>query len=87
MSIEEECCDKRFASDMGVIFYNNRHLAEWRLSRFTMIITVNRPICNVIRMDITSFRSMMANRLRYKYSTPLLKRAFLFYHYCCQWSI
>ena len=28
----------------------NRHLAEWRFLLFTMIVTVNRPICSVIRM-------------------------------------
>ena len=28
----------------------NRHLAEWRFLLFTMIVTVNRPRCSVIRM-------------------------------------
>ena len=42
---------------------NNRHWAEWRLLLFTMIVTVKRPICKVIRMLVTSFREMMANRL------------------------
>ena len=28
----------------------NRHLAEWRFLLFTMIVTVNRPICSVLRM-------------------------------------
>ena len=28
----------------------NRHRAGWRFLRFTMIVTVNAPICNVIRM-------------------------------------
>ena len=33
----------------------NRHLAEWRFLLFTMIVTVNRPICNVIRISNTPF--------------------------------
>ena len=32
----------------------NRHFAEWRFLRFTMIVTVNAPICNVIRISLTS---------------------------------
>ena len=34
----------------------NRHLAEWRFLLFTIIVTVYRPICKVIRMRLTPFR-------------------------------
>nr|DAW87948.1 MAG TPA: hypothetical protein [Bacteriophage sp.] len=33
----------------------NRHLAEWRFLLFTIIVTVNRPICSVIRMASPPF--------------------------------
>ena len=36
----------------------NRHFAEWRFLLFTIIVTVNRPICNVIRIGVTSSRRM-----------------------------
>ncbi len=32
---------------MELTLSNNRHLAEWRLSRFTFIVTVHPKICNV----------------------------------------
>ena len=41
----------------------NRHRPGWRFLRFTTMVTVKAPICNVIRMAPTSFRRMWANRL------------------------
>ena len=34
-------------------FQGNRHPARWRFLLFTIIVTVNRPICNVIRIGLT----------------------------------
>ena len=34
----------------------NRHRPGWRFLRFTMIVTVKAPICNVIRMASPPFR-------------------------------
>ena len=42
----------------------NRHLAEWRFLLFTMIVTVNRPICSVIRMGLTPFREVWLTACR-----------------------
>jgi len=41
----------------GILLYvkRSRHLAEWRFLLFTIIVTVNRPICNVIRMSSPPF--------------------------------
>ena len=36
----------------------NRHLAEWRFLRFTMIVTVKAPMCNVMRICLTPFRRL-----------------------------
>ena len=47
---------------LGYLFTNNRHLAEWRLLLFTTMVTVNLPICNVIRIGITSSQRVIANR-------------------------
>ncbi len=38
-------------------------MAEWRFLLFTMIVTVNRQICNVIRMGLTPLPGGVANRL------------------------
>ena len=35
--------------------HRNRHLPGWRFLRFTMIVTVNCPICNVIRIYTPPF--------------------------------
>ena len=45
-------CDKRLTPTLTVHSKatKDRHLAEWRSLLFTMIVTVNRPICNVIRI-------------------------------------
>ena len=60
-----------------VIYLNNRHLAEWRLLLSTQIVMVipNTWKVSVMGMHITSFRSMMANRLRYG-SAPLTLSSF-----------
>nr|DAI95289.1 MAG TPA: hypothetical protein [Bacteriophage sp.] len=42
----------------------NRHLAEWRFLLFTIIVTVNRPICSVIRMGLTPFREVWLTACR-----------------------
>ena len=34
----------------------NRHRAGWRFLRFTTMVTVYGPMCNVIRMSLTPFR-------------------------------
>ena len=46
-------------------YINNRHLPEWRLLRFTINVTVKLPICNVIRIALTSSHKELirANRL------------------------
>ena len=52
-------CDKRFALVCFLKLFKNRHLAEWRFLRFvrcTVIVTVNGPTWNVIRISLTSFR-------------------------------
>ena len=46
-----------------VIYLNNRHLAEWRLLRFTMIVIVNDQICKVIRTGIYVFILLQASFL------------------------
>ncbi len=46
----------------------NRHLPGWRFLRFITIVTVYDPICNVIRIGLTSLPGGVANRL------PLLQR-------------
>ena len=46
----------------------NRHLPGWRFLRFITIVTVYDPICNVIRIGLTSLPGGVANRL------PLLRR-------------
>jgi len=46
-----------------------------------MIVTVNRPICNVIRIDSTPFRKGVANRL------PFVQRLTIFYQFCGPLSI
>ena len=50
-------CDKRLTPTLTVHSKatKDRHLAEWRSLLFTMIVTVNRPICNVIRISNTPF--------------------------------
>ena len=55
-------------------FLNNRHCAEWRLLLLTRIVMVkpNTWIVIVIGMRITSFRNMMANRLRFSSVSPAL---------------
>ncbi len=57
-------CDKRLASFRYKFkFYlNDRHL-HWRSLLFTIIVTVYLPICNVIRISLTPFREILANRL------------------------
>ena len=51
-------CDKRLTPTLTVHSKatKDRHLAEWRSLLFTMIVTVNRPICNVIRIAPPPFR-------------------------------
>ena len=53
-------CDKRFALFTVFRYYpKNRHLAEWRFLRFvrcSVIVTVNGPTWNVIRINLTSSR-------------------------------
>ena len=56
-------CDKRIALCSWLKVINNRHLAEWRLLLFTIIVTVYLPICNVIRISFIPFRGILANRL------------------------
>ena len=41
----------------------NRHLPEWRFLLFTIIVTVNRPICNVIRIRPHLLSEDVASRL------------------------
>ena len=41
--------------EQAVVGDRNRHLEEWRFLLFTIIVTVNRPICNVIRISNTPF--------------------------------
>ena len=50
-------CDKRLTPTLTVHSKatKDRHLAEWRSLLFTMIVTVNRPICNVIRIASPPF--------------------------------
>ena len=43
----------------------NRHLAEWRFLLFTMIVTVNRPICNVIRIAPPPFGMVQLTACRF----------------------
>ena len=53
----ERRCDKRLALTKVLVNQKrNRHRAGWRFLRFTMIVTVNGPICKVIRMRLTPFR-------------------------------
>jgi len=62
--------DKRFSPEHeNWIQYRNRHLPEWRFLLFTIIVTVKGPICNVIRIGLTSFRRMWLNRLPYYRNT------------------
>ena len=55
---KEEHCDKRLTSCVLLNYFNNRHLAEWRLLHFTVTVMVrpNTWIVNVIGISITSFR-------------------------------
>ena len=41
----------------------NRHWSEWRFLHFTTIVTVNRPICNVIRIRPHLLSEDVASRL------------------------
>ncbi len=41
----------------------NRHLPEWRFLHFTTIVTVNRPICSVIRIRPHLLSEDVASRL------------------------
>ena len=55
--IETERALRQAVSPGKLRFHNgNRHFAEWRFLRFTMIVTVKAPICKVIRMSLTPFR-------------------------------
>ncbi len=52
-------CNKRLCfMQLFKGYLNNRHLAEWRLLFFTIMVTVYLPICNVIRISFTPFRGI-----------------------------
>ena len=71
---EKSITDKRSAQETTLQGYpRSRHLPEWRLPRFTVIVMVKLPICtvNVIGMVLTPFCRSVADRLsRYGNALP-----------------
>ena len=79
-AIIKEKALRQAVSPVWLKFYRNRHRAGWRFLRFTIIVTVKGPICNVIRMSPTPFREAWptACLLCCAFSRPF-SRAFLSY--------